>query len=155
MWGRLNRLACILQMKLRKQVFSCGFYENSKIIIFYRTHPGSYAWKSDVFLEITYNDSLQQCLRSSRGKTREKNSWAQPAKIGSEIIFFAIFSSFFSRHVFVDRIDRWMFFEYFRQRSQHYRHFMSQKSRTTSQPTFNCSNLTIETLEQCVKYVQN
>ena len=74
-WGRLNRLVCILQMKLRKQVFSCGFYENFKIIIFYRTHPGSYTWKSNVFLEITYNDSLQQCLRSSRGKTREKNFW--------------------------------------------------------------------------------
>ena len=28
-----------------------------------------------VFLEITYSDSLQQCLTSSRGKYHEKNFW--------------------------------------------------------------------------------
>ena len=30
-----------------------------------------------VFLEITYNDSLQQCLTCSRGKIYEKNFGAQ------------------------------------------------------------------------------
>ena len=28
-----------------------------------------------VFLEISYNDSLQQCLTSSNGKTHEKKNW--------------------------------------------------------------------------------
>ena len=28
---------------------------------------------SFVFLQIVYNDSLQQCLTSNRGKTQEKN----------------------------------------------------------------------------------
>ena len=28
-----------------------------------------------VFLEIAYNDNLQQCLASSRGKIHEKNFW--------------------------------------------------------------------------------
>ena len=45
-----------------------------------------------VFLEITCNDSLQQCLTSSRGKTHEKIFWAQiwakEAKIGPETFFF-------------------------------------------------------------------
>ena len=52
---------------------------------------------SIVFLEIAYNDSLQQCIISSRGKTHEKNFWiqiwAKQAKIGSKISFFVIFSS--------------------------------------------------------------
>ena len=50
-----------------------------------------------VFLEIGYNDSLQQWLTSTRGLTNEKKFWAQiwlrRAKIGSKIRFFAILSS--------------------------------------------------------------
>ena len=30
-----------------------------------------------VFLEITYNDSLQQCITSSRGKSLEKKIWKE------------------------------------------------------------------------------
>ena len=50
-----------------------------------------------VFLQIAFNDSLQQCLTSSRGKIHKKNFeaqfWVKGAKIGSETRFFAIFSS--------------------------------------------------------------
>ena len=51
-----------------------------------------------VFLEVPYIDSLKQCITSSRGKTYEKKFSetryrAKRAKIGSEPIFFAIFSS--------------------------------------------------------------
>ena len=51
-----------------------------------------------VFLEAVCNDSLQQSLTSSRGKTREKKNfgiqiWGKRAKIGPEMRFFAIFSS--------------------------------------------------------------
>ena len=50
-----------------------------------------------VFLEIGYNDSLQQWLTSTRGLTNEKKFWAQiwprRAKIGSKIRFFTILSS--------------------------------------------------------------
>ena len=49
------------------------------------------------FLEIAYNNSLQQCLTPSRGKTHEKNFgtkiWVKRTKIEPEIRFFAIFSS--------------------------------------------------------------
>ena len=46
---------------------------------------------SYVFLEIAYDDSLRQCLTSSRGKIHEK-------KIGPDIRFFAI--SLFSQVCF-------------------------------------------------------
>ena len=47
-----------------------------------------------VFLQIAYNDSLQQCLTNSRGKIHEKTFLgSKSAKIGSKIRFFAIFSS--------------------------------------------------------------
>ena len=50
-----------------------------------------------VFLEIAYNDSLQQCLTTSRGKTRKKKLraqiWAKQAKIRPKIRFFTILSS--------------------------------------------------------------
>ena len=52
-----------------------------------------------VFLEITYNDRLQQCLTSRRGKTHEKKKfwnkiWAKnEPKSGPQLFFFAIFSS--------------------------------------------------------------
>ena len=49
-----------------------------------------------VFLEVAYNDSLQQCLTASRGKNHEKKFGTQigakGAKIGPETKFFAIFS---------------------------------------------------------------
>ena len=41
-----------------------------------------------VFLEIAYNDSLQQCLTCSRG---ENPNWTKQAKFESKIRFFAIF----------------------------------------------------------------
>ena len=48
-------------------------------------------FSSLVFLEISYNDSLQQCLTPSGGKTHEKKLgvqiWAKRAKIGPEISF--------------------------------------------------------------------
>ena len=51
-----------------------------------------------VFLEVTYHDSLQQCLTSSRNNIQEKNVvhqiWAKAAKIGPKTRFFAIFLSF-------------------------------------------------------------
>ena len=53
-----------------------------------------------VFLENAYNDILKQCLAFSRGKTYEKNFWAQiwvkqakiRPKIGLKISFFLPFS---------------------------------------------------------------
>ena len=49
---------------------------------------------SYVFLEIAYNDSLRQCLTSSRGKTRVFGAqiWAKRAKLGPKISFFLPFS---------------------------------------------------------------
>ena len=51
----------------------------------------------NIFLEIVYNDSLRQCLISSRGKNHEKMSgakiWAKWAKIRPQVRFFTIFSS--------------------------------------------------------------
>ena len=51
-----------------------------------------------VFLEITYNDSLQQCITSGRGKTHKKVFWGpnfepKQAEIGSKTRLSAIFSS--------------------------------------------------------------
>ena len=52
---------------------------------------------SYVFLEIVYNDSLGQCLTSSRVKIHEKKFevqiWAKRTKIGLEIRFSNIFPS--------------------------------------------------------------
>ena len=52
---------------------------------------------SCAFCEIEYDDSLRQCLTSSRGKIHEKNFGPQiltkQQKMGSEIRFLAIFSS--------------------------------------------------------------
>ena len=49
------------------------------------------------FLETPYNDSLEQCLRCSCGKTHKIVSgaqiWAKQAKIEPKISFFSIFSS--------------------------------------------------------------
>ena len=49
------------------------------------------------FLKTAHNDSLRQCLASSRNKTQEKKLAAQilakQAKISPEITFFTIFSS--------------------------------------------------------------
>ena len=46
-----------------------------------------------VFLEIAYNDSLQQCVTSSRDKTQEKNFWGpnlgqNGPKSGPKLVFF-------------------------------------------------------------------
>ena len=49
---------------------------------------------SYVFYEIAYNDSLQQCLTSSRGNTNEKKIEAQRAIIKQEIRFFCNFLKF-------------------------------------------------------------
>ena len=53
---------------------------------------------SYVFLEIAYNDSLQQVLTPCRGKTHQKKFgtqiWAKQAKIGPEISFFCHFLKF-------------------------------------------------------------
>ena len=50
-----------------------------------------------VFLEIAYNDSFQQCLTSSRGKTHikklEAQIWAKLARIRSKISHFLKFVS--------------------------------------------------------------
>ena len=51
-----------------------------------------------VYLEIAYNDSLQQCITSSRGKTHETDFWGtkfglKRARIWPEIRFFVFFSS--------------------------------------------------------------
>ena len=50
-----------------------------------------------VFLEIACNDSLQQCLTSSKVRSTKKNFgaqiWVEGAKIRFETRFFAIFSS--------------------------------------------------------------
>ena len=49
-----------------------------------------------VFPEIAYNDSLQQCLTSSKCKTHKKigvQIWAKGAKIEPKTRFLAIFSS--------------------------------------------------------------
>ena len=55
-------------------------------------HPMKFVCLS-VHLEIEYNDSLQQWLTSSRGKTHKKFLGDQIwAKIGSRIRFFVIFS---------------------------------------------------------------
>ena len=56
-------------------------------------------FSSLVFLEITYNDSLQQCITSSRGKTQEKNfgglnSGQNGSKSGPKLVFFLPFSQF-------------------------------------------------------------
>ena len=55
-------------------------------------------FSSLVFLEIAYNDSLQQCLTSSTDKIYEKFFWAQICtkgdKIGSETRFFYHFLKF-------------------------------------------------------------
>ena len=52
---------------------------------------------SYVFLEIAYNNSVRQCLTSSRSKVHENNFkaqiWVKQVKIGPEIRFFVIFSS--------------------------------------------------------------
>ena len=40
------------------------------------------------------NDSLRQCLTPNRAINYEKIFWAKQAKIGPEIRFFAILSSF-------------------------------------------------------------
>ena len=59
------------------------------VFFFHFLEFGSY-----VFREIEYNDSLRQCLNSSRGKTHENlgpQIWAKRAKIGTEIRFFVIF----------------------------------------------------------------
>ena len=55
-----------------------------------------------VFLEIAYNNSLQQCITSSRGKIHQKNHikffgaqiWAKDAKIGLELSFLFHFLRF-------------------------------------------------------------
>ena len=39
-----------------------------------------------VFLEIAYSDRLQQCITSTRVKTRK--NWAKWAKIGLKLVFF-------------------------------------------------------------------
>ena len=56
-------------------------------------------FSSLVFLEIIYNDSLQQCITSSWGKTHEKNWEGGGSKFGpeqAEIVsrsrFFAMFN---------------------------------------------------------------
>ena len=52
-----------------------------------------------IFLEIAYNDSLQQCILSSIVKVKPMKIflgtkfWPKPTKIGPETRFFAIFSS--------------------------------------------------------------
>ena len=53
---------------------------------------------SSVFLETAYNnDSLQQCLTLSKGKTYDKKFgakvWTKQAKIGPKVRFVAVFSS--------------------------------------------------------------
>ena len=49
-------------------------------------------FKSYVFLEIEYDDSLQQCLTSNKSKIHEKKIgaqiWARKAKIGPKYSFF-------------------------------------------------------------------
>ena len=51
-----------------------------------------------VFLEIAYNDILQQCLTSSRGKTHEKffgvQIWVKQTKVAPKINFFCHFLKF-------------------------------------------------------------
>ena len=67
-----------------------------------------------VFLQIAFNDSLQQCLTSSRGKIHKKNFeaqfWVKGAKIGSETRFFCHFlkfgSSVFHEIVYNDSLQQ-------------------------------------------------
>ena len=53
-----------------------------------RAQFGSY-----FFLAIAHNDSLLQCLTSSRGKTHGPQIWAKRAKIELRTRFLDIFSS--------------------------------------------------------------
>ena len=66
---------------------------------------------SYVFLKISYNDNLQQCLTSSRGKTQEKilgvQIWTKRAKIAPVITFFAIFSSLLQVYIIFSRYCTW------------------------------------------------
>ena len=64
---------------------------------------------SYIFYEIQYNDSLQQCLTSSRVKTQEKKIWGpKQVKIGPEIQCFAIFLGFVYQFFFkLHRVIAW------------------------------------------------
>ena len=79
------------QIRHKMSFFFCRFIE-----------IGSY-----VFLKISYNDNLQQCLTSSRGKTQEKilgvQIWTKRAKIAPVITFFAIFSSLLQVYIIFSR----------------------------------------------------
>ena len=71
--------------------------------------PFSQVWFIS-FIEIAYSGSLQQCLRSSRGKTHEKNFWAQIwTKIRPEIRSFTIFLSLVLQFSFIlHRMIAWV-----------------------------------------------
>ena len=86
--------------KIESLVFSDIVHDDSwpKYLVtegvrFLKKHNGSLNFGPKlVFLEIAYNDSLQQCLTSSWSKIHKVNFWAKGAKIGSKTRVFLLFS---------------------------------------------------------------